>query len=76
MIIVNTRTTILEDSVYIVNCPQCDRQVLIYLYPKYLCPHCWASIPDVLGIINTTVIKLRYYFSKDSKVRSEAECFV
>lgn len=68
MITVNTRATILEDSVYIANCPQCDEQFLVYLYPKYMCPYCCAFIPNILGIMNTTVIKLRYYFNENPKL--------
>lgn len=76
MIIVNTRVTVLEDSVYVADCPQCDEQFLVYLYPKYMCPHCCTFIPDILGIVNTSVIKLRYYFDKDPKIRSKTGCFV
>ena len=67
MITVNTTTTILDDSVYVAECPHCDEQFLIYLYPKYICPHCCAFIPAVFGIINATALKLRYYFNENSE---------
>lgn len=76
MIIVNTRATILEDPVYVANCPQCGQQFLVYLYPKYMCPCCCAFIPDVLGIVNAMVVKLRYYFNKDSEIGSKTGCSV
>jgi Zn finger protein HypA/HybF involved in hydrogenase expression len=67
MIIINVKVTILKNPVYAANCPECNEQFLAYLYPKYMCPHCCASIPDILGIVNASTIKLRYYFSKAVK---------
>lgn len=72
MITVNTTSTSLidlEKLIYVAKCPQCCEQFSVYTYPKHICPYCYTSIPDILGIINTTVIKQRYYFSKDLKIR-------
>ena len=73
MIIVNStsKCSISEHPVYVTECPHCNEQFLIYLCPKYICPYCCAIIPDVLGIINTVVIKLRYYFNKNSRAEEK-----
>lgn len=68
MITTNTTSTSLIEPgkpIYIAKCPQCNKQFSVCMYPKYVCSHCYTSIPDILGIVNTTVIKLRYYFNKN-----------
>lgn len=70
MIIVNTistSSTELGKPIYIAECPHCDERFSVCIYPKYVCSRCCMSIPDVLGITNATIIRLRYYFNQSSK---------
>lgn len=64
MILINTAASIMDDPIYTAECPYCKQRLLVYLYPKCICPYCCTDIPDILGITNTIMAKTCYYFGE------------